>query len=160
MDIHAHAVITTSQSCYVHQPRQLSKVQTLHSRFTTMQHQQQDSLFNPRPPISDDVRTHQKQCASFTADVARAVIVGGNEVDERTSRSKDTGKRTQRSHKAKIVHPKTDAQPKQIKRRKLDFVTTETARPIGFDIHYRYIPQRKNHTACLQEPTKMMSFMV
>ena len=68
-------------------------------------------------------------------------------MDERSSRSKDMGKRTQPSRKAKMVHPKTDVQPKQIKRRKLDFVMTETARPIGFDIHSRYIPQRISPSA-------------
>ena len=40
---------------------------------------------------------------SFTVDVARAVIVGGNEVDERSSRSKDMGKRTQANRKADII---------------------------------------------------------
>ena len=98
--------------------------QTSNSRFTMMQHEQ-DSLSNPRPPIRVDERPLQKRYSCITADDARAVFVGGNEVDE----SRDTGQRTQPKRKAKMVHPKTDAQP-------------------------------KNHTVCLQEPTKTMSFMV
>ena len=59
--------------------------------FTMMQHEQeQDSLSNPRPPIRVDERPLQKRYNCFTADDARAVFVGGNEVDEQTCNSRIT----------------------------------------------------------------------
>ena len=128
--------------------------QTSNARLTMNHHEQEkDSLSDPRPPIHVDERTPQKRCTCITtcitADEARAVFVGGNEVDERTSISKSTGQRRQPRRKAKTVHIKTDAQPKMMKRRKLDFLTTssETARPIGFDLRTRYIPKRLSNSA-------------
>ena len=54
----------------------------------------QGSLRHPRPPVSDDAASPQKRFTSFTVDVARSVITGGNEGNVRTS----SAEKSHRSH--------------------------------------------------------------